>query len=231
MIRVLVVADVRLHRDGIARFLTDHDGVAIAATAASTEEAAAQLTTATGPDVVLLDAATYERMAVIRLLARHAPDIPIVVIGLLEAEEEVIACIEAGIAGYVLRDDSLEDLLHVLDAAVRGDLVCSPSIAGTLLRRIRDGMPTAAPSADGDVLTPREYEIALLVGSGRRNKEIATELFLAVPTVKNHVHRILGKLDVSSRSQIAARLRSLQYGTSGDPDRARRNGAGGPVLG
>jgi len=107
----------------------------------------------------------------------------------------------------VPRDGTLADLRAVIESVARGEVVCSPRIAASLLRRIADLAAEREPPPPELRLTSREIEIVELIDQGLSNKEIAQRLSIALPTVKNHVHSILDKLHVHRRAEAAARLR------------------------
>jgi DNA-binding NarL/FixJ family response regulator len=118
----------------------------------------------------------------------------------------VIACAEAGIAAYVAREGSLDDLVATLHSVMRGEARVSPRIAAVLLRRVGDMATGRAQRVRASPLTERETEIAGLVADGLSNKQIARRLRIRLPTVKNHVHNILEKLEVGRRTEIGAAL-------------------------
>jgi DNA-binding CsgD family transcriptional regulator len=125
---------------------------------------------------------------------------------------ELIACAEAGIVGFVTRDASVDDLVDAIRNALRGEVICSARVSGLLFQRMAAlSGATQAPS-NMRLLTRRECEIAKLVYEGMSNKEIARSLRIASATVKNHVHNILEKLQVSRRSAAAAILRRAASG-------------------
>src|SRR5262249_5722679 len=118
-------------------------------------------------------------------------------------EEDVLACAEAGISGYVTKDGSAEDLVAAVLRALRGEVMCSPRVAALLFRRVATlsgGCPVSRADA---CLTRREREIAALVACNLPNKEIARRLCVGPATIKNHVHNILQKLSIHRRSDIA----------------------------
>lgn len=134
--------------------------------------------------------------------------VKVLVVGLTKTEEEVILrYIEAGAAGYVLGDDSLEDLLKNIRAVYNGEALVSPEVAAAMISRIAElaePYSITEPGMDEVTdLTPREREVLDLIGAGLSNQEIAVRLVIEVGTVKNHVHNILRKLDVSSRQDAA----------------------------
>ncbi|MEJ2555125.1 MAG: response regulator transcription factor [Anaerolineae bacterium] len=140
--------------------------------------------------------------------AKALSSVKVLVVGLTKAEEEVILrYIEAGAAGYVLGNDSVEDLLKNIRAVYNGEALVSPEVAAAMILRIAElAQPysTIEPGTDEvSELTPREREVLDLIGAGLSNQEIAVRLVIEVGTVKNHVHNILRKLDVSSRQDAA----------------------------
>jgi DNA-binding NarL/FixJ family response regulator len=145
-------------------------------------------------------------------VARAALPVKVVVLGLAESKEEILQYVEAGVAGYVLQDDSVDDLLAKIRTTYGGEAIISPEIAAVLITRVSElAQQASPPEAKLDTtgeLTPREREILELIGQGLSNQEIADRLVIEVGTVKNHVHSILQKLNVSDR-QAAAGLLNL----------------------
>jgi two-component system nitrate/nitrite response regulator NarL len=207
---VFIVTPIRLYRDGIAHFLRSSGKVEVLGAAkegATTIRLAVELL----PDVILLDMELEESRQTAWTLRAAVPGAAVVALAVPESEDHVIGCAEAGIAGYVPREASLDELLATLIRAVNGEATCSPRIAGGLFRRIAAlaGSERGAPgAADGHArLTAREAEVVALIDDGLSNKQIARELCIELPTVKNHVHSILEKLGASSRGEAAARAR------------------------
>jgi len=200
--RVVISATVRLYRESLAEVLARADGIDVVGSAAR-PEATIELVRALTPDVLVLDADIG--VALVRTVHDAAPATRVVVLGIAAADGDVLSWAEAGIAGYVTRDESLDDLFGALRAAAAGDLVCSPQVAGLLLRRVRGLAAASAPPTL--VLTGRETEIGRLLEQGLSNKEIAQTLHIELTTVKNHVHQILRKLGASRRGEAAALIR------------------------
>ncbi|MBI4277602.1 MAG: response regulator transcription factor [Armatimonadetes bacterium] len=205
--RVLIVDDIRLYREGLAQTLGREADITAIGAVADLREALAAVPEFR-PDVLLLHMALPESLAALRALIGAAPHVKVVTLGVTESEDEVIACAEAGAAGYVLREATLEDLVAAIRSVTRGETICSPRIAATLLRRVATLAAERRSWATRAELTPREREILELIDQGLSNKEIARRLFIEVRTVKNHVHHILEKLSVHRRGEAAARLRS-----------------------
>jgi DNA-binding NarL/FixJ family response regulator len=124
-----------------------------------------------------------------------------------ENEEEILACAEAGVAGFVPRDASVEGLKSVLQAATEGHVLCSPRVTAVIVRRVAGLANSRFPDAGQFSLTRRESEIVGLIDAGLSNKEIAAQLNIETATVKNHVHSLLEKLRVRRRAEAAAIVR------------------------
>lgn len=209
MVRALIVADIRLYREGLAQVLARDNRIEVIGTAASMDDGLTDVANLQ-PDVVLLDMASPDALAGITTITDSFPEIKVVALGVAEVESDVLACAEAGVAGYVLREGSVEDLVATVESAARDELRCSPRVAATLLRRVARLAAARQPGAEGIHLTTRELEILQLINEGLTNKEIAARLFIEVATVKNHVHNTLEKLGVRTRGEAAAKMR--RYG-------------------
>jgi len=206
--RVFVAAHVRLYREALVEILRRQDGLEIIGASGGGDEILARVADL-APDVVLLDPAAAESVDLIRELIERADGVRVVALASSEAEQDVIALAEAGVSGFVTREESITDLVATIRRAARGHLVCSPETAGTLLRRVNSLAAGRAPALPEEPLTPRELEVARLLDEGLSNKQIAARLCVEVPTVKHHVHHILQKLGVARRSEAVARLRRL----------------------
>jgi two-component system, NarL family, nitrate/nitrite response regulator NarL len=210
MIRVFIVAEIRLFREGLAHVLRNRiDVVGMAATWAE----AAPSVLEQSPQIVLLELTTPQSFDAVGQILELDPGHKIVALGVPNSEEELFACAEVGISGYVTRDDSLDTMLEAIERVAQGELLCSPRMAAALFARI-NALTTVARPADAFRLTAREREIAVLINNGYSNKAIAQQLRIALPTVKNHVHHILEKLQVHRRGEAAARLRAARTGPS-----------------
>lgn len=207
---ILIVCVVRLYREGLRRSLEQRSSVVVAGTAHSLSDALEQVDRLC-PEVVLLDMGLPQAIDLISTLLARAPLIKVVALGITEEPQSVLECVEAGAAGYVARDASLEELVAAVEAAARGEVLCSPRIAGSLFRRVATLAGERPPHADVTALTQREREILTLIERGLSNKEIARRLRLQPATVKNHVHHILEKLGVSRRGAAAAMVRSAVW--------------------
>jgi two-component system, NarL family, nitrate/nitrite response regulator NarL len=199
--RVYVVSDVRLYREGLISSLAQQGGVEVLG-AGSSCDILSQIS-ALRPEVLLMDIAARDSLDIPRRAQQVHPTLRVVAFAVAEADENVLACAEAGISGYVTQDGSVGDLVAAVLCALKGELRCSPRTAALLFSRLATlsaGRPTAVADT---VLTPREREIAALVAGNLPNKEIARRLRLCPTTIKNHVHNILQKLNIHRRGDIA----------------------------
>src|SRR5205823_1604371 len=136
----------------------------------------------------------------------------VIILNLGEAEREVIAWAEAGVAGYLGKEASLDHLVMAIESAGRGEATCSARTSAILLRRIASGREAPKPAWHRERhLTTREQEVLRLVGQGLSNQQIARGLCLALSTVKNHVHNILEKLDVHRRVDAVREIRRAGF--------------------
>jgi two-component system, NarL family, nitrate/nitrite response regulator NarL len=206
LVRVAVVADVCFYREGLVALLGRDDRIEVLWAAQSYKEVPRH---EPRPDVVLLDLRASDGHEAAQLLSETFAGSGIVALGLSEAGDDVLEWAECGIAGYVTRDSSLDELRETIVAVARGELLCSPHVAARLLRRVATLASARHNSGAPALLTPREREVVALIDEGLSNKQIAGRLFIEVPTVKNHVHNILEKLQVTRRGEAAARLRGV----------------------
>lgn len=219
MIRVLVVDAVRLMCDAVANVLDDQPDIEVAGYAGSVSEAKQR---ARGCDLVLVNANLPDDGAY-RLSKALTPGSDgesggeqprVVVVGLAETHTGILRWVEAGAQAYVRKDASVDDLLENIRSAYLGKAHVSPEVAGALMRRLAELAAwfediEAGPMELSD-LTPREMEVLNLLAYNLSNQEIADRLVVEVGTVKNHVHNILTKLDVSSRQEAAMHLAGLR---------------------
>jgi len=204
MTRVLIVVRIRLYREGLSQLLSTHDELSVVGAESDGLSAAARLDQI-NPDVALVEMGIPDLDAIIDAIPPKSRRIPLVAIGISDSDAEVIACAEKGVAGYVTRDATVEQLVTTIHGVANGELICSPRTAGTLIRHL--GTLAGALNSNSGMarLTRREREVAALMRKDLSNKEIATRLGIEVATVKNHVHNVLDKLQVHRRAE-AARL-------------------------
>jgi two-component system, NarL family, nitrate/nitrite response regulator NarL len=209
-IRIMIVAAVRLYREGLATVLGARQSLTLVGLAADFDSAIASVR-ASRPDVILLDVNTPRTQELVRAMREEHPDAQVVGFAVDESEQDIATCAEAGVTSFVTRDVTVDGLATAISAAARGELTCSPRTAAMLFRRVAalSGVERAVRSERSVLatLTAREREIASLLAGGQSNKEIARALTIEVATVKNHVHNILEKLHATTRAQVGARVR------------------------
>jgi DNA-binding NarL/FixJ family response regulator len=223
-ITLVVVSDVRLYRDGIAAALARRDTISVVGAVSSVADAL-RLIGQTAPGVVVFDMATRDSLAGIRTLAANLPASKIVAFAVDDLESEIVSCAEAGVAGYVPCEASVDDLASTVESVSREESPCSPRVAATLFRRIATLAASLPGAGGGALLSNRERQILTLIRSGLSNKEIAQKLTIEVATVKNHVHSLLGKLGVTTRAEAAARQQ-----TAGLRSRVTRRSIAGTLV-
>ncbi|MFK8844868.1 response regulator [Streptomyces sp. Ac-502] len=205
MIRILLVDDHPVVREGLRGMLDVQPDLEVVGSASSGPEGVA-LCARLKPDLVLMDL----RMpggdgveATRQVLAEHSGT-RVVVLTTYETDRDILRAVEAGAAGYLLKDASSRDLADSVRAAVRGETVLAPTVAAALVSRLRGGGP------ERPQLSQRELEVLRLVSEGCTNSEVGRRLFIGESTVKTHLMRSFGKLGVSDRTAAVARAMQLR---------------------
>jgi DNA-binding NarL/FixJ family response regulator len=211
-VRVLLVDDQALFREALATLLDVRDGIEVVGEAADGDEALRRVA-ALGPDVVLMDLRmpVLDGIAATRWLRAERPDVRVIALTTFDDDEDVFAALRAGAVGYLLKDVSSQRLVEAIGAAARGESVLQPSVAAKVVARFAQLPDEALPRPQPLVvpLSDRELDVLRLLADGGNNREIATALFLAEGTVKNHVTNVLAKLGARDRTQAALRAREL----------------------
>ena len=213
-VRVLVVDDHQLFREGVRALLDSLDGIEVVGEAASGSEALALAERAL-PDVVLMDVQMPDMTgleATRRLLAAH-PSVGVVIVTMFDDDETVFAAMRAGARGYVLKGAGQADLARAIEAVARGEAIYGPAVAGRILQFFRASRTDLPVDAFPD-LTDREREVLDQIAAGKGNAAIARRLGITEKTVKNHVSNIYSKLHVADRAQAMLRARDAGYGRS-----------------
>jgi len=208
-VRVVVVDDQELIRRGMRLLLETSEDVEVVGEAADGREALAVIRLA-APDVVLTDARMpqLDGVGLVRELGRqpHAP--PAIMLTTFDDDVLVRSALDAGAAGFLMKDASVDELVGAIRSVMRGGMVIDPRVARTVLRRDESAAPItdAGPSSPLAVLTRAELEVGTLVATGATNTEIAAQLSLAEGTIKNHVSSLLRKLGQRDRTGLALLL-------------------------
>ena len=206
-IRVLVVDDDALVRSALAMMLGGQPDFVLVGEAADGTEALAMVEKE-HPEVVLMDIRMpgMNGLDATTALMKLAQPPAVIVLTTFDADDHVLRAVAAGADGFLLKDTPPGDIVHAIRTVAAGDAMFSPSATRSLVSRLRTTAPTSRSSSATDrlkVLTDRELEVAVCVGRGLSNSQIASELYLSIPTVKSHVSRLLTKLDSTNRVQVA----------------------------
>lgn len=207
-IRILIVETTPFLAEVISSAFNAEPGIEVAGHASNAREIRDRLGEV---DVLLMSARLPDREALkmTREIAEEKDAPKIVIYGLTESHEAILAYIEAGASGYVLRDDSFDKLIKTVKFVSRDQALASPNVVAALMQRVAElsgFFQQAGVNLDHELLTAREHEILERIAQGLSNQQIAEDLYISYGTVKNHVHNILSKLEVKSRKEAAACL-------------------------
>ena len=196
-IRILIVEDQRIVREGLTALLEDEAEVEIAGEAADGQQAV-DLFGQIQPDVVLMDLQMplVDGAEATRRIREQAPEAHILVLTTYATDEFIFKTLRAGAQGYVLKDASADELLAAIRAVYHGETWLAPAVAARLVAGVSAGAP--------EPLTPRELEVLALIGKGASNNEIAATLDITPRTAKVHVQNILGKLGATNRTEAVS---------------------------
>jgi DNA-binding NarL/FixJ family response regulator len=203
-IRILLVDDHEVVREGLRAFLELQDGLEVVGEAGDGEHALA-LAGELQPDVILMDLVMpkLDGVGAMRELRQRLPATRVIALTSFLDDEKLLPAIQAGAAGYLLKDVRPQELARAVRTAYAGQAMLDPAAAARLVEAVAQGA-TPAP-AEPNLLTKREQEVLELVAKGRSNKRIAFELGIAEKTVKAHVGRLLQKLGVADRTEAAVK--------------------------
>jgi DNA-binding NarL/FixJ family response regulator len=203
MIRILIADDHAVVREGLRAFLELQDGLDVVGEAGDGAEALVEAERLR-PDVVLMDLVMprLDGVGAMRELRRRMPEVRVIVLTSFLDDDRLLPAVQAGAAGYLLKDVEPCELARAVRAAHAGEAMLDPAVAARLVEAIADGQASAA-AEERERLTRREREVLELIARGRSNKRIAFELGISEKTVKAHVGRLLAKLGVADRTQAA----------------------------
>ena len=213
-IRVFIVDDNRMLREGLVAMLATQEDIAVIGTAATGHEALEQIKNLR-PEVAVIDIGMpgKDGIEVTHDLHLDMPAVKVIILGMPDVTNEIMACIEAGASGYVLKEASYDALIETIRLVHRGESFCSPRVATSLFSRIAElaGERVLRIPFSAVKLTSREVEIVNRIAEGLSNKEIAQQIAIDTPMVKNHIHNILDKLQLHNRLEAVefARKRKL----------------------
>jgi DNA-binding NarL/FixJ family response regulator len=219
-IRVLIVDDHALFRDGVSAILKAAPDVEVVGEAASGQEALQQAE-AVSPDVILMDIQMPDMtgLEATKRILQKAPDVGVIMITMLEDDDSLFAAMRAGARGYVLKGADKVEMLRSVRAVANGEAMFGPAIANRLANFFRQ-VNTASLVQDSAKtfpdLTDREHEILELIALGHNNQEIANHLHITTKTVSNHISNVYNKLQVADRVQAIILAKDAGLGKTGE---------------
>jgi len=222
MIRLMVVDDQMLLRDGLKTILNLEDDLEVVGTAADGQQAF-QIAQETRPDLILMDIRMpgVDGVAGTRLIRDHLPATKVLMLTTFNDSELIFDALEEGASGYLLKDMPTETIVQAIQTVHRGGVVLPPDLTAQVvaeLKRAREQKPNTTPAPDQTVtklmseLTEREIEVLGLLGHGKNNREIADHLVITEGTAKNHVSNLITKLGLRDRTQAA--IFAVRYGVT-----------------
>lgn len=216
-IRVLIVDDHTLFRDGLVGLLNSVDDIEVVGTAQDGQEAVHKAGESQ-PDVILMDILMPELNGIeaTRAIIKDNPHMGVIMLTMFEDDESVFSAMRAGARGYILKGADQDDVLLAIRAVYRGEALFGPSIAARLMDFFT--IPPSEPPQTFPELTEREHEILALIAQGMSNHEIAERLNISLKTVRNHVSNIYNKMQVTDRVQAVLRAREAGLGLEGNED-------------
>jgi DNA-binding NarL/FixJ family response regulator len=209
-IRLLLIEDNRLLREGLAAMLKKQKDMNVVETVGNGENILA-IMRKYKPEVLLLDLGLRNRnsLNLVKLVKKNFPASKIIIMDLIPVQADVFEFVQAGVAGFILKDATVNDFLKTIRSVAKGLQVLPPNLTGSLFSQIVEhAISGSSPSVliESVRMTKRERQVIELIADGHTNKEIAQKLHLSTYTVKSHVHNILEKLALSTRVQIAKYL-------------------------
>lgn len=215
MIKIIIVSDIKVYSDGLSKILSDSYPLEVIGVVNNFVDIIENIKQVV-PDVIVLDMTMPDSFHIAKNVMKLSPNFKIIALGVSENEENIVECAEAGIAGYVGREASIDELNEAIICTQKGEFYCPARIAACVfktIQRIAQKVTSGSSTASHynyekafTVLTQREQQIIRLMADGQSNKKISYNLMIEVSTVKNHVHNIFVKLGVTNRTQAVSLL-------------------------
>lgn len=206
-IKILLIEDNRLLREGLAAILKKQEDMSVVETAGNGENIM-NIMRKHNPDVILLDLGLKNRssLRLVNLVKDNYPNTKVIMMDLIPLQEDVYEFVKAGVSGFMLKDISINEFLKTIRSVYKGNQVLPPNLTGSLFSQIVEHAVNGSSLSlitESVRMTKRERQVIDLIADGSTNKEIAQQLHLSPHTVKSHVHNILEKLSLNTRVQIA----------------------------
>jgi DNA-binding NarL/FixJ family response regulator len=205
-IRILIIEDNRVLRDGITTMLNEQADMRVVATIGSGNNVLLKAKQ-TKPHVILLDMGlkNFKELSVVESVGKKMPESKVIGMGFIPSQSDIVEFVEAGASGFILKDATVKEFIGTIRSVAQGVKVLPPSLTGSLFSHVVDLAlkKRKGKAANAVRMTKREREIIVLIADGLSNKEIAQRLNIATHTVKSHVHNIMEKLALHTRLQIA----------------------------
>jgi DNA-binding NarL/FixJ family response regulator len=203
--RIVIVEDYTILREGLRALISSHSDFEVAAEAKD-GQGAIRCVEEFSPDLVLMDLSMprMNGLDAIHEVKRRAPETKVLALTVHKAEEYILAALEAGADGYVLKDANHAELMMAIETVLSGKSYLSPGISEKVIQGYLQGKKTTKPSSAWETLTPRERQVLKLIAEGHKNKEIADYLCVSVKTVEKHRANLMQKLDLHNASALTA---------------------------
>ncbi len=205
-IRLLLIEDNRLLRDGLASMLKGHKDISVVGASGNSENTVLRIHQMK-PNVILLDLGlrSQNSLHVVEIVRKEFPKAKVIVMDLAPVQGDILQFVKAGAAGFILKDASLEDFLTTIRAVAEGEKVLPAILNGSLFSQIIDhAVQTGKTNLTKSIrMTKREAEVIGLISEGLSNKEIGQSLHIATYTIKSHIHNIMEKLALHTRLEVA----------------------------
>jgi DNA-binding NarL/FixJ family response regulator len=221
-IPILVIEDNRLLRDGISAMLDEQTDIRVVGALGNSDRTLAVIRGAR-PVIVLLDLGlrAQNSLQLVKSIRKTFAGMKVVVMDLVPLQSDVVAYVQAGVSGFILKDATVDDFLHTIRSVAGGETILPPQLTGSLFSQIVDHAVRGSARSvlmESVRMTKRERQVVGLIADGMTNKEIAQELHLSTSTVKSHIHNILEKLALRSRVQIARYAHTSGEYPPGEPE-------------
>jgi DNA-binding NarL/FixJ family response regulator len=216
-IRLLLVEDNRLLREGLTAMLNDQPDIKVVASFGNGKDAELKVLQELRPQIVLLDLGLKDQnsLRLVELVKKESSEIKVIVMDLIPVQADIVEFVRAGVSGFILKDATFDDFLGTIRSVAEGAKVLPPSLTGSLFSQIVEKVVGEGKMdlIESVRMTKREREVIELIAEGLSNKEIAQRLSIATYTVKSHVHNILEKLALHTRLQVASYAHTLKSQT------------------